>query len=256
MAFAIHQHESATGIYVAPPPWTPTHLPPPPPYPPGLFQSTSFGCPLHAQNLHLTSVFPSHLLLLFSRLVMSRRRRWHPTLVLLPGKSHGRRSLEGCSPWGLWVSDTTEQLHFHFSLSCIGEGNGNQLQCSCLENPRDRGAWWAAIYGITQSRTWLKQLSSGSSSSQVQLFETTTDFGTQGLPVPHYLPEFVQVHVHCIGDAIQPSHPLMPPSPSALNLSQHQRLFQWVVCSHQMAKILELWLQHQSFQWIFRVDLP
>ena len=59
----------------------------------------------------------------------------------------------------------TERLHFHFSLSCIGEGNGNPLQCSCLENPRDRGAWWAAIYGVTQSRTRLKQLSSSSSSS-------------------------------------------------------------------------------------------
>ena len=67
-----------------------------------------------------------------------RRRQWHPTPVLLPGKSHGPRSLVGCSLWGRWGSDTTEWLHFHFSLSCIGEGNGNQLQCSCLENPRDR----------------------------------------------------------------------------------------------------------------------
>ena len=66
------------------------------------------------------------------------RRRWHPTPVLLPGKSHGWRSLVGCSPWGRTESDTTERLHFHFSLSCIGEGNGNPLQCSCLENPRDR----------------------------------------------------------------------------------------------------------------------
>jgi len=64
-----------------------------------------------------------------------RRRQWHPTPVLLPGKSHGRRSLVGCSPWSRWGSDTTEWLHFHFSLSCIGEGNGNPLQCSCLENP-------------------------------------------------------------------------------------------------------------------------
>ena len=68
------------------------------------------------------------------------RRQWHPTPVLLPGKSHGRRSLVGCSPWGHEESDTTEQLHFHVSLSCIGEGNGNPLQCSCLENPRDGGA--------------------------------------------------------------------------------------------------------------------
>ena len=63
-----------------------------------------------------------------------------PTPVLLPGKSHGQRSLAGCSPWGREESDTTERLHFHFSLSCIGEGNDNPLQCSCLENPRDGGA--------------------------------------------------------------------------------------------------------------------
>ena len=75
------------------------------------------------------------------------RRQWHPTPVLLPGKSHGWRSLEGCSPWGRWGLDTTERLHFHFLLSFIGEGNGNPLQCSCLENPRDGGAWWAASMG-------------------------------------------------------------------------------------------------------------
>ena len=93
------------------------------------------------------------------------RRQWHPTPVLLPGKSHGRRSLVGCSPWGHEESDTTERLHFHFSLSCIGGGNGNPLQCSCLENPRDSGAWWAAVYGIAQSRTRLKRLSSSRSSA-------------------------------------------------------------------------------------------
>ena len=83
------------------------------------------------------------------------RRQWHPTPVLLPGKSHGQRRLVGCSPWGRYESDTTEQLHFHFSLSCIREGNGNPLQCSCLENPRDGGAWWAAVSGVTQSQTRL-----------------------------------------------------------------------------------------------------
>ena len=87
------------------------------------------------------------------------RRQWQPTPVPLPGKSHGRRSLVGCSPWGRWGSDTTERLHFYFLLSCIGEGNGNPLQCSSLENPRDRGAWWAAVHGVAQSRTWLKWLS-------------------------------------------------------------------------------------------------
>ena len=86
------------------------------------------------------------------------RRQWHPT----PGKSHGQRNLVGCRPWGPEESDTTERLHFHFSLSCIGEGNGNPFQCSCLENPRDGGAWWAAVYRVAQSRTRLKRLSSSS----------------------------------------------------------------------------------------------
>ena len=66
---------------------------------------------------------------------------WHPTPVLLPGKSHGWRSLVGCSPWDRKESYTTERLHFHFSLSCIGDGNGNPLQCSYLGNPMDGGAW-------------------------------------------------------------------------------------------------------------------
>ena len=65
--------------------------------------------------------------------------------------------------WAAVHGVVTERLHFHFSLSCIGEGDGNPLQCSCLENPRDGGAWWAAVYGVAQSRTRLKQLSSSSS---------------------------------------------------------------------------------------------
>ena len=78
-----------------------------------------------------------------------------------PGRLQSMGSLE---------SDTTERLHFHFSLSCIGEGNGNPLQCSCLENPRDRGAWWAAVYGVAQSQTGLKRLSSSSSSAPIAIF--------------------------------------------------------------------------------------
>ena len=93
------------------------------------------------------------------------RRQWQPTPVLLPGKSHGRRSLVGCSPWGREELDTTKRLHFDFSLLCIGEGNGNPLQCSCLENPRDGGAWWAVVSGVSQSWTPWKQLSSSSSSN-------------------------------------------------------------------------------------------
>ena len=108
-----------------------------------------------------------HYNLLYQRIVVPyvvpRRRQWDPTPVLLPGKSHGQRSLVGCSPWDLEESDTTERRHFHFSLSCIGEGNDNPLQCSCLENPRDGGAWWAAVYGVAQSWTRLERFSSSSS---------------------------------------------------------------------------------------------
>ena len=160
----------------------------------------------------------------------------------------------------------TEWLHFHFSLLYIGKGNGNPLQCSCLENPRDGGAWWAAIYGVAQSQTWLKWLSSSSSSpvrefrwlgwcSVIQSWSTLCnpmDCSTPGLPILCHLPEFALTHVHWDNDAIQPIHLLSPSSPSALNLSQHQGLFQWVSSSHQVAKVLGL--QHQSFQLIFRVD--
>ena len=98
---------------------------------------------------------------------MHWRRKWQPAPVFLPGKSHGQRSLVGCSPWGREESGTTEQLHFHFSLSFTGEGNGNPLQCSCLENPRDGGAWWAAVYDVAQSQTRLKWLSSSSNTSKI-----------------------------------------------------------------------------------------
>ena len=119
-----------------------------------------------------TLLTPSHpgkpvlsaLITIWAYLFAFWRRQWHPTPVLLSGKSHGRRNLVGCSPWGCKESDTTERLHFHFSLSCIGEGNDNPFQYSCLENPRGGGAWWAAVYGVAQSRTWLKQLSRSSSS--------------------------------------------------------------------------------------------
>ena len=132
----------------------------------------------------------------------------------------------------------TERIHFHFSLSCIGEGNGNPLQCSCLENPRDGGAWWAAVYGVAQSWTRLKRLSSSSSrpsTSHFLIFSSVTQScltlcnpmnrSTPCLPVHHQLLESTQTHVHRVGDAIQPSNPLSSPSPPALNLSQHQGLF-------------------------------
>ena len=107
-----------------------------------------------------------------------QRRQWHPTPVRLPGKSHGRRSLVGCSPWGLEESNMTERLHFHFSLMCIGEVNGNPLQCSCLGNPRDGSPCCAAVYGVAQSQTWLKRLSSSSNiciSEVVDIFPGSLD---------------------------------------------------------------------------------
>ena len=108
----------------------------------------------------------------------------------------GQRNLVDCSPWGPKESDMTERLHFHFSLSCIGEGNGNALQCSCLENPRDSGAWWAAVFGVAHSRTRLKRLSSSSSSSSMS--------------VERAMPSILI---------------LSPLSPLVLNLSQHNCLF-------------------------------
>ena len=149
-----------------------------------------------------------------------------PSPVFLPGESHGQRSLAGYNPWGckeLGMTEATEYMHI------------------CIERERQR-----------------KKLPCFFSSCSVTYLCPTlcdpVDCSTPGFPVLHRLPEFTQTHVHWVGDAIQPSHPLSPPSPPALNLSQHQGLFQWVGSSHQVAKVLELQFQHQSFQWIFRVD--
>ena len=106
---------------------------------------------------------------------LKQRLQWQATPEILPRKSNRWRSLVGCNPWGCYKLDMTEQLKFHFSFSCIEEGNGNPLQCSCLENPRDRGAWCAAIYGVTESRTWLKWLSSNSSSNLPQETRKTSN---------------------------------------------------------------------------------
>ena len=143
----------------------------------------------------------------------------------------------------------------------------------------DREAWHAAVTGSQRVRhdwvtntfflhllqdfvnnscsnklllfSWFEMFSSVQSLSCVRLFTAPS---SAGFPVHHQLPELAQTHVHRVSDAIPPSHPLSSPSPLALNLSQHQGLFQWANSSHQVAKVLELQLQHQSFQWIFRVD--
>ena len=110
---------------------------------------------------------------------------------------------------------------------------------------------------------FIKKEISASILAQVQ-FRSVTQLGPTlydrincsmpGLPVYHQLPESTQTHVHWVGDAIQPSHPLLSPSPPALNLSQHQSLFQWLTSSHQVVRVLEFQLQHQAFQWMFRTD--
>ena len=94
------------------------------------------------------------------------------------------------------------------------------------------------------------QVSHSVMSDSLQLY----DCSTPGFPVHHQHPKFTPTHIHWVGDAIQPSHPLSSPSPPVFNLSQHQGLFKWVSSLHQMAKVLEFQLQHQSFQWIFRTD--
>ena len=146
-----------------------------------------------------------------------------------------------------------------------------------------RGAWWATVHGFKESDTtdWLSTAHQYSAyklnkqgdniiivllyyycsvqfSSVTQSCPTLCDpmnHSMPGLPVPHQLPEFTQTHVHRVGDAIQPSHPLWSPSPPAPNPSQHQGLFQWVNSSHEVAKVLEFQLQPQSFQWTPRTDI-
>jgi len=161
----------------------------------------------------------------------SWRRQWHPTPVLLPAKSHGQRSLVGCSPWGREESDTTEWLHFHFSLSCIGEGNGNPLQCSCLENPKDRRAWWAAIHWVAQSWTRLKRLSSSS---------TWISHGCTCVPhpdPPSQLPP----------DPIPLGHPSTP----ALSTLSHASNLDWRSISHMIIYMLQCYSLKASHPRLF-----
>ena len=114
--------------------------------------------------------------------VALQRRQWQATPVLLPRKSHGRRSLVGCSPWGRRVGHD-----WATSLSRIGKGNGNPLQWSCLENPRDGGAWWAAFYGVAQNRTRLKRLSSSRLPSvQISHLVVSNSLRPHGLPHPGF----------------------------------------------------------------------
>ena len=164
-----------------------------------------------------------------------------------------------------------------------GEGNGNSLQYSRLENSMGRRAWGLArVHGVAKSWIWLSNKHfhfyttlTGILHSNYTLyylcqvpislhFSSVTqscltlcdpmDCSTPGLPVHRQLPEFTQTHVHWVGDAIQPSHPLSSPFPPTFNFSQYHGIFQWVSASHQVATALAFQLQHQSFQLTFRID--
>ena len=141
------------------------------------------------------------------------------------------------------------------------EGNGYPLQYSYLENPRDREAWWAIVHGVAKSHTWLSDLGHRHTHTHIHTHtrdicccSDPMDWSMSGFTVLHHRLELAQTHVHWVGDVIQPSRPLSSLSPPAFNLSQHQGLFQWVSSSHQVAKLLEFQLQHQSFECIFRID--
>ena len=179
--------------------------------------------------MQIIELFPNNLHFMLS-LDYTPRRQWHPTPVLLPGKSHGWRSMEDCSPWGCWGSDMTEQLHFHFSLSCIGEGNGNPLQCSCLENPRGGGAWWAAVHWVAQSRTRLKRLSSWSSSIE-HLLDSGYNPNITVKPAPWDL-GFSYIFSHI---SVMPSTLCLHRPYALVKLSRLQVLLYFRVCEHAIS---------------------
>ena len=159
-----------------------------------------------------------------------------------------------------------------YRVSFAGDENFLKMDCGDLRmyhNPWSYTGSIGELYGCElylnkavreEGKLWLRVfLRSVQFSSVAQLCPTLcdpVDCSTPGLPVHHQLLEFTQTHVHWVGDAIQPSHPLSSPSPPAFNLSKHQGLFKWVSSSHQVAKVLEFQLQHQSFQCIFRQPTP
>ena len=156
-----------------------------------------------------------------------------------------KASLLMYSLWGLpWPKEWEPYLFSRAQLLSLA------LSLECLENR----AWILLHLTNTSCPAQLNSVQLLSPTLQCPTLCDPMDWGTPGFPVHHQLPELAQTHVHWVGDAIQPSHPLPSPSPPALNLSQHQGLFQWVSSSHKVAKVLEFQLQYQSFQWIFRTD--
>ena len=159
-----------------------------------------------------------------------------------PGEFHG---LYG--PWGCKESGLPERLSLW--LNRIVPSPCTSFSCHRIVS---KGYLFLPFYPLLSQKQYLSR-------SVAKLCLTPCgpmNCSTPSFPVLHHLPEFAQIHLHWVTDAIQPSHPLLLPFPPALNLSHHQGLFQWVGSLYQVAKLLELQLQHQSFQWILRVDFP
>ena len=182
------------------------------------------------------------------------RREWLPTPVFLPGESRGQRSLVGYSPWCHKELDTAEWLTLSlFIASHAVRDTCNPYKKKCFTKHSSPAT-------VVVNSFWNEgQLLTNLHISSVQLFSCVwlcdpMDCSTPGFPVHHQVLELAQTHVHQVGNPIQPSHPLWSPSPPAFNLSQHQGILKWVSSSHKMAKVLEIQLQHQSFQWKFRTD--
>ena len=207
----------------------------------GLVNRHSWSLPIYSSESQRKST--QMAIGISSKLWCKRRRQWHPTPVLLPGKSHGWRSLEGCSPWGRWGSDMTERLYFHFSLSCIGEWNGNPLQCPCLENPRDGGAWCAAVYGVAQSQTWLKWLSS----SMMQEEQPSTWVDRKNFIYCLSLQTFTQQH----GEELGHSSDCDGPSPHAVGGADVWRPCEFL--SGGGSLLFEVEILFSSFSCIFLI---
>ena len=155
------------------------------------------------------------------------------------------------------LADRTSRLHPQYSSAnpwCHLEASTKwDLERTDISSRKLTGTG-ACLFSWVFLSTFLPIISSVQSLSRVRLCDPM-NHSTPGLPVLHQLPEFTQTHVHWVGDTIQPSHPLSSPSPPTFKLSQHQDLFKWVGSSHQVAKVLEFQLQHQSFQWTPRTDL-
>ena len=187
------------------------------------------------------------------------RRKWQPAPELLPGESHGQRSLAGYSPWDRkWVRHglATEQQGEYDDLTYILIHGEITITAKLIHQPK-KLLLACTNYQGNANQNHLNLYFSGLllllfSRQSCPTLCNPMDCSTPGLPVHHHLLEFAQTHVHWVGDAIQPSHLLSPTYPPALNLSQQQGLFQWVASSHQTVKPAEL--QRQSFQWIFRFD--